>query len=533
MEIVHNLGFYPVALSQAGRYISENQINCRKYLEKYEKRIAALLEQRPNNREYERGSIATTLTLSYDMLKAKKPIAAAFLSMCAYFDNADVSWTIIGIAYQKFEPGWDIWGAIASPFCEWIPELPKDWLDSVRCDEEGFDEVVRALQELSFVRRNEALDSVTIHPLVHQWLISRNDVHSKSRFLAVVARIIGVNLGAYSNISNSRLTSHADHCLALTEGGLQLANWDTESLFFIASLYHDQSQPTKARLFITELSHRLKATHGVWNEEILIRKLHTMTIDIYNDTIEAHLVKMHDIQEAIWSLPVSGYALVKLVADFRIQLIFAYLVHEDFATALKTCLETVKDLKNIPMDIRLNSCLTAMLAECYLQTGDLQRSLYSAQCAFELFHKTYGLEDPEDSGIMEQSLRMYTIRAIALTRAGQYEQGDLIFTRTLAGYQLTRGPEHPLTSLAAENQKLARHRISEGLKTDIHIPYMRWDLAMGLFEPRMLSKVVDMDDPGLKFQNDVRDDIGFVTTPETSSLNRSGDLPLRYRHPGT
>ena len=529
MEIVQNLGFYPVALSQAGRYISENQINCRRYLEKYEKHIATLLEQRPHIREYERGSIATTLTLSYDMLKANKPTAAAFLSMCAYFDNTDISWTIVGLAYQKFQPGWELWGAIASPLCEWIPELPKDWLDSVRCDEEGFDEIVRALQELSFVRRNEALDSVTIHPLVHQWLISRNDAHSKSRFLAVVARIIALNLGTYSNISNSRLTSHADHCLALTENGLQLANWSTESLFFIASLYHDQSQPTKARLFITELWYRLKVTHDVWSEENLRMLLHTVTIDIYNDTIGKQLMKLHDIQEAIWNLPVSRHVSRMLDVDLRIQLIFAYLIQEDFATALKTCLETVKNLKNIHMDIRLNSTLTAMLAECYLQTGDLQRSLYLAQRALELFHKTYGLDDPEDSGIMEQSLRIYTICAIALTRARQFEQADLIFAQTLAGYQLTRGPEHPLTRLAVENQKLARHRIFEGLKTDIHIPYMRWDLAMGLFTPRMLSMVVDVDDPGLNFQ----DDVGFFLPAGTSSLNRPRDLTLRYRDPGT
>lgn len=452
--------------------------------------------------------------------------------MCAYFDNADVSWAIVGTAYQKVEEGWELWGAIASPFCEWIPELPKDWLESVRCDEEGFDEVIRALQELSFVRRNEALDSVTIHPLVHQWLISRNDVHSKSRFLAIVTNIIGLNLGNYNNISNSRLTSHADHCLALAEDGLQLRNWSTKSLFYLASLYHDQSQPTKARLFITELSYRLKATYGVWNETTLRRRLHIMTINIYNDTTEAHLVELHGIHEAIWSLPVSGYALRFLDTEFRIQLIFAYLVQESFATALKTCLETVKVLKNIPIDTRLNSCLTALLAECYLQTGDLQRSLPLTQRALELFHSTYGLDDPEDSGIMENSLRIYTIRAIALTRAGQYEQGDLVFAQTLAGYQLTRGPEHPLTKLAAENQKLARQKISEGLKTDTHIPYMRWDLAMGLFQPRMLSMVVEMDDQDLKVQDIFRDDIVFVPTSGVASLDRPRDLPLRYRYPG-
>ena len=450
--------------------------------------------------------------------------------MCAYFDNADVSWTIAGTGYRKSEPGWEISGAIASPCCEWIPELPKDWLDSVRCDEEGFDEAVRALQELSFVRRNEALDSVTIHPLVHQWLISRNDANSKSRFLAVVANIIGLNLSSYCNISNSRLTSHADHCLALAEDGLHLVIWSTESLFFLASLYHDQSQPTKARSFIAELSYRWKATHGVLDGNTLRWILHTTTINTYNDTIEAHLVKLHRIQEAIWGLSVSEYS-SSLDADFKIQLIFAYLVQEDFATALKTCLETFKNLKNISLDIRLNSCLTAILAECFLQTGDLQRSLRLAQRALELFHRTYGLDDPEDSGIMEQSLRFHTIRAIALTRAGQYEQGDCIFTQTLVGYQLTRGPDHPLTKLAAENQKLARLRRSEGLKTDIHIPYMRWDLAMGIFRPLMLSKVVEMDDPDLKVPDDFRDDIGIVPTPGPASLKRPRGLPLRYRHP--
>ena len=449
--------------------------------------------------------------------------------MCAYFDNADVSWAIVGSSYQKSEPGWEIWGAIVSPFCEWIPGLPKDWLDSVRCDEEGFDEVVRALHEQSFVRRNEALDSVTIHPLVHQWLISRNDARSKSRFLAVVAKIIAVNLGSYNKLSNTRLTSHADHCLALTEDGLQLVNWSTESLFYLAALYHDQSQPTKARLFIRELLYRLRATYDVWDEITLKRLLHTMTINIYNDTIEAHLGRLHVIQEAIWSLPVSRRKTRILDADFRMQLVFAYLVQEDFATALEKCLETVKNLKNIPMDVRFNSCLTALLAECFLQTGDLERSLHMTQRALELFHRTYGLDDPEDSGIMDQSLRIHTVRAIALTRAGQYEQGDFIFAKTLAGYQLTRGPEHPLTKLAAENQNLARLRKSEGLKTDVHIPYMRWHLAMGIFQPRMLSTVVEMEDPGLKNQDDSKDDIELASMPGTASLNRPSDLPLRYR----
>ena len=61
---------------------------------------------------------------------------------------------------------------------------------------------------------------------------------------------------------------------------------------------------------------------------------------------------------------------------------------------------------------------------------------------------------------------------------------------------------------------------------------MRWDLAMGLFQPLMLSMVVEMDDQDLTVQDDFEVDIGFVPTSGAASLNRPRDLPLRYRHPG-
>ena len=43
-----------------------------------------------------------------------------------------------------------------------------------------------------------------------------------------------------------------------------------------------------------------------------------MTVNIYNDTIEAHQIELHGIQEAIGSLLVSGYAPRFLDADLRI-----------------------------------------------------------------------------------------------------------------------------------------------------------------------------------------------------------------------
>ncbi len=489
------MGCYPFALSQAGRCIFENQISCRKYLEKYENRIIALLEQKPNTREYEHGSIATTLTLSYDALKYKNPTAAAFLSMCAFFDNTDISWTIFGTYYEVYKTGWQsaTLDAPRSLSCDWIPELPENWLDSVTCNEVGFEEVIRALHHFSFVRRNEALDSVTIHPLVHEWLISCNDRRSRSRFLIFATDTIALNISAYSNISNSRLTSHADRCLALAEGGLQLAIWDAWSLFFFAALYHDQSQPSKARLLISEILNSLPPKYGSWNRLELRWALHTMTIDIHNRAIHRHVTELHDIEKTM-SISAVLEAQNRLYADLRLQLTFAYLVQEDFESAREVCLETVETLQNISLDARMCCCLTAALAECYLQTGNFERSLQLTDFALELFHRIYGHNDPDDSGILEWSLRIILIHAIALTRAGQYEQADFYFARALAGYHFTRGPEHPLTKLAVENQNLARLKSSDGLKTDVHIPYMPWDLAMGVFEPINMSATLMTED---------------------------------------
>ena len=415
--------------------------------------------------------------------------------MCAYFDNTDISWTIFGTCYKTFGTGWQSVTLDAPDkfSCDWIPKLSENWLDSVTCDEVGFEEVIRALHEFSFVRRNEALDSVTIHPLVQEWLMSFNNRGSRSRFLIVAAETIALNISVYSKISNSRLTSHADRCLALAEDGLQLATWDEWSLFFFAALYHDQSQPSKARLLISELSTRLHAKYGVWNRLEMGWTLHTMTMDIHNRPIQRHVTELHDIEKAI-SISSDLRAENRLYADLRLQLTFAYLVQEDFESAREVCLETVETLQNVPLDGRMCCCLTTALAECYLQTGNFERSLQLTDFALKLFHRMYGQDDPDDSGILEWSLRIIMIHAIALTRAGQYEQADSYFVRALAGYHLTRGPEHPLTKLAVENQNRARLKSSDGLKTDVHIPYMRWDLAMGVFEPINMSVTLMMED---------------------------------------
>src|SRR5450755_1552563 len=76
------LGMHPLALSQAGRYLFETHTSVSSYLERCDARFKVLLKRRPLQREYSRGSIDATISLSYDRLVVREPPAVALLILC-------------------------------------------------------------------------------------------------------------------------------------------------------------------------------------------------------------------------------------------------------------------------------------------------------------------------------------------------------------------------------------------------------------------------------------------------------------------
>ena len=461
-------------MSQAGKYIFENQISSQKYLENYENRLSLLLNQNLNKREYAHGSISTTLTLSYDKLKAKNPNAAAFLSMCAYLNNGDISWDVL-----RRESTY--WGSVKSPPCPWIPHLTENWLDLVRDSEEGFNEAIRALHELSFVRRNEELDSVTIHPVVHEWLARSNDPNARSQFLSVVADVIAFNLGGYIAGPDSRSVPHADRCIGLSWDRKEWRSWRTSTLYFLAVLYFNMSQSHNAWPLIHRLLQRLDRKDGEWDSSTLSWRMHVLTIALHTTPINVHVAHMRKIHNTIPTLSVSQYEAAELYTDLGIQTTFAYLVQDNVENAMATCQAVINGISQTCLDRRFLICSTAMLAECYLTSGNYDQALTSAKTALELFKRYYRTEKPEDTGILEWLVRIKMILAMAHAWLEQNELADLHFASVVAAYQATRGPEHALTRLAIENSRKSRQRALGEMETDLRIPYMRWDLAMGLF----------------------------------------------------
>lgn len=163
--LVRSLGCYPLALSQAGRYIQETQISFTKYLELYDTRFKRCFNQKLSHKEYHHGSVNTALGLSYEALKAKDTVAAALLNFCGCLDNSEISW---GFFHVAFNPNSAL-SVTRVAKCEWIPELSSDWFANLCSDQETYEDAIDSLISFSFVRRDAESISVSIHPVVHQW----------------------------------------------------------------------------------------------------------------------------------------------------------------------------------------------------------------------------------------------------------------------------------------------------------------------------------------------------------------------------
>lgn len=263
--LVRRLGCYPLALSQAGRYIQETQISFTKYLELYDTRFKRYFNQKLSHKEYHHGSVNTVLGLSYEALKAKDTVAAALLSFCGCLDNSEISW---GFFHVAFNPNSAL-SVTRVAKCEWIPELSSDWFANLCSDQERYDDAIDSLISLSFVRRDAESNSVSIHPVVHQWTLSLYPIETRKHFLEMAANLIIcdfvdeglLDAEVFKRMKNYALTSksriHAERCVFLLGCDPSRAGWDVFTLIRLGAYLTDQQQFDKAQSLLEAGRRRL------------------------------------------------------------------------------------------------------------------------------------------------------------------------------------------------------------------------------------------------------------------------------------
>lgn len=104
LEIVDKLGALPLALDQAGSYISSTQIAYDQYLPKFNLQFAKIANKRPPNAvwQYRDDTIFTTWEISFATLS---PGAQELLLLWGFLDNEDIWEGILHPLGLKIELG--------------------------------------------------------------------------------------------------------------------------------------------------------------------------------------------------------------------------------------------------------------------------------------------------------------------------------------------------------------------------------------------------------------------------------------------
>src|SRR3984957_13099824 len=175
MTIEQELGYFALAIVQAGAYIFKSECGLGRYLEMYRERRGTLLEEYGTQvqkiDDYER-TVYTTWLMSFKRLS---PQAATFFKICAFLHHDGISEAIFQNA--------------ASNLANYVPDLPptnqesdslstaKDFMNWFQTTE-GFWDTQKFLNVIIEIRSYSLIDFdpenciYSIHPLVHAWTLA-------------------------------------------------------------------------------------------------------------------------------------------------------------------------------------------------------------------------------------------------------------------------------------------------------------------------------------------------------------------------
>ncbi|KAJ7765218.1 P-loop containing nucleoside triphosphate hydrolase protein, partial [Mycena metata] len=197
-EIVKLLHYLPLAIVQAGAYISKSR-NLDGYLALYTKNQARLLSEKPaQSHDQYAWTVYTTWQMSFDRLT---PSAAMFLQHCSFLHYNGISEEIFSYASKyQFDSDGPSKEELQKPleFLSHFVEPTGEW-DSLQ-----FLEVTNEVQSYSLISFDAENKLFFIHPLVHSW--SRGTVQNPKGYMFTMGSILGMATSERS-LWDMRLTS--------------------------------------------------------------------------------------------------------------------------------------------------------------------------------------------------------------------------------------------------------------------------------------------------------------------------------------
>ncbi|KAJ7230937.1 hypothetical protein C8J57DRAFT_1147218 [Mycena rebaudengoi] len=247
---------FPLAVVQAGAYISKTGGALRRYLALYEHNHTRLLSEVPvQSQDKYALSVYTTWDISFKCLN--KP-TAQFLQLCSFFHHEGISEGIFSNAAILIP---DRLGPTQEQMKEPQEFLGQFLTTAGMWDTLSFSEMAAELQGYSLINQDPNTGLFSIHPLVHSW--SRNTVLSVDSTQECVAALLAMSVDWEDTLFTMRLLPHINTVLQMDS---QLA---TKFLWPYQKIYYDSGNFQRAQELCADLLEKAKSSLGAEHPDTL------------------------------------------------------------------------------------------------------------------------------------------------------------------------------------------------------------------------------------------------------------------------
>ncbi|KAJ6450506.1 hypothetical protein C8R45DRAFT_1127834 [Mycena sanguinolenta] len=414
-RIVKVLCYFPLAIVQAGAFISESEA-LDTYLDLFSKNRTELLKQKPTQmHDNYAWAVYTTWEMSFSKLSA---LAVMFLQLCSFLHRDDISEDIFARAANYIMKSYNQTQNQNSSHKDMKPEEFLSYFSGPTGDWDSFQFLIltNEIKAYSLINYNSERNSFSIHPLVHSW--SQTTLADPELCHSCMKDILGMSIKEipYQDIelSSLRLVSHVNSLMQVISE--LTTNFSTQ----YANIYYYARQYTKA------------AELGAAEVE-RCRK--------YSDDNPDTLLAMHNLALTYNNLSrlVEAEKLYVLVLEKQKKLL-----GDDH-------LQTLHTMHN--------------LADTYVNLGQFEEAKKLKSEVLEKRQKLLGHDHPET---------LHTMHSLAITynKLGQFEEAKKVKIEVLEKQGKLLGDDHPDTLQTMHNLAISYDNLGqfeEGKKLKIEV----------------------------------------------------------------
>ena len=446
--VTEELGYFPLALEQAGAFIYENQTGFENYLKSFRKRRLELLEKGlPVIGEYKK-TVATTWALNFAEVE-NAPASSDLLRLSAFLAPAMIPLELLQRGSAE------------------VNEPLASKLQAAAEDPVVLDELLKRLTDYSLVRRNIATRSYSIHPLVQE-VVRANMATDPAAQRSWAERTVRAVSAAFPNPEFprwpdcERLLSHA----FLSAGYCTQYNFEfppAATLLRNTGYYlHQRAQYSEAESFYNQALAIREKTCGPEHPDTAesLSKLAWLCKDQAKYTQAEPLEQRAlDIRKKVLGLEHSETAtsLHNLASLYDLQ--GRYGEAEPLYQSALSIKERVLGPNHPETATNLNN-----LALLYQTRGRLKDAEVLMQRALVIKESVLGPETPETATTLNNLASLYLDQ-------GRLKDAERLCERSLAISERVLGPEHPETATSLNN--LALMYQDEGRLSEAEVLYAR------------------------------------------------------------